>query len=39
VDDLNTKEERELKQNLAEVRDPKDPFMYDAIVVPTVQDA
>jgi arginine decarboxylase len=34
VDDLNTKEERELKQNLAEVRDPKDPFMYDAIVVP-----
>ncbi|MBK7288695.1 MAG: aminotransferase class I/II-fold pyridoxal phosphate-dependent enzyme [Flavobacteriales bacterium] len=39
VDDLNEKEEHELKANLAEVREPNDPFTYDAIVVPTVQDA
>ena len=39
VDDLNEKEERELKENLADVREPNDPFTYDVIVVPTVQDA
>ncbi|MCB0757137.1 MAG: aminotransferase class I/II-fold pyridoxal phosphate-dependent enzyme [Flavobacteriales bacterium] len=39
VDDLNEEEEQLLKENLAEVRDPADPFTYDAIVVPTVQDA
>ncbi len=39
VDDLSEKEERELKANLADVREPNDPFTYDVIVVPTVQDA
>lgn len=39
VDDLNEEEEQLLKENLAEVREPNDPFTYDAIVVPTVQDA
>lgn len=39
VDDLDEKEERDLKQRLAEVRSASDPFTYDMIVVPTVQDA
>jgi len=39
VDDLNEHEERDLKDRIAEVRDPSDPFTYDVIVVPTVQDA
>ncbi|MEO8734774.1 MAG: ornithine decarboxylase, partial [Flavobacteriales bacterium] len=39
VDDLNEHEERDLKERIAEVRDPSDPFTYDVVVVPTVQDA
>jgi arginine decarboxylase len=39
VDDLNDEEERALKDRIAEVRDPSDPFTYDVVVVPTVQDA
>ncbi|MBX2979436.1 MAG: aminotransferase class I/II-fold pyridoxal phosphate-dependent enzyme [Flavobacteriales bacterium] len=39
VDELDAAEEQDLKRRLAEARDPRDPFVYDAIVVPTVQDA
>ena len=39
VDELDEAEEQDLKRRLAEARDPRDPFVYDAIVVPTVQDA
>ncbi len=39
VDDLNDHEERDLKERIAEVRDPSDHFTYDVVVVPTVQDA
>lgn len=39
VDELDDAETRDLKRRLAEARDPRDPFVYDAIVVPTVQDA
>jgi len=39
VDELDPAEEQDLKRRLAEARDPRDPFVYDAIVVPTVQDA
>jgi arginine decarboxylase len=39
VDDLDAQEEMQLKRDLAEARDASDAFVYDAIVVPTVQDA
>ncbi len=39
VDELDTDEEAQLKQRLAEARDRSDAFTYDVIVVPTVQDA
>ncbi len=39
VDDLDDREERDLKVRLSEVRGAQDPFTYDAIVVPSVQDA
>jgi len=39
VDELDTHEERQLKERLAEARDRSDAFIYDVIVVPTVQDA
>ncbi|MCW5899696.1 MAG: aminotransferase class I/II-fold pyridoxal phosphate-dependent enzyme [Flavobacteriales bacterium] len=39
VDELDDAETQDLKRRLAEARDPHDPFVYDAIVVPTVQDA
>jgi arginine decarboxylase len=39
VDELDSDEERQLKERLAEARDRSDAFTYDVIVVPTVQDA
>ncbi len=39
VDDLNEIEETELKQKLFEIRDPKDKFIYQLVVVRTFQDA
>jgi arginine decarboxylase len=39
VDDLDEHEERDLKARLTDVRGTTDPFTYDVIVVPTVQDA
>ncbi|MBX2982545.1 MAG: aminotransferase class I/II-fold pyridoxal phosphate-dependent enzyme [Flavobacteriales bacterium] len=39
VDELDPQEEHTLKQRLGEARDRNDPFTYDVIVVPTVQDA
>ncbi|MBS1568238.1 MAG: ornithine decarboxylase, partial [Bacteroidetes bacterium] len=39
VDDLDAKGERDLKDRIAEMRSPTDPFTYDVILVPTVQDA
>lgn len=39
VDDLNSREEAALKHKLHRCRDKSDPFIYDALVVGTVQDA
>jgi arginine decarboxylase len=39
VDDLEEEEEAALKQKLQRIRDKNDSFVYDALVVRTVQDA
>ncbi len=39
VDDIDDVEEEALKRNLRKVRDKSDAFVYDALVVRTVQDA
>ena len=39
VDQLTTAQERTLRANLAEMRRPADPFIYEAVVVPSMEDA
>ncbi|MEQ9425422.1 MAG: aminotransferase class I/II-fold pyridoxal phosphate-dependent enzyme [Cyclobacteriaceae bacterium] len=39
VDNLNDSEEAELKQKLFDIRDPKDKFIYQLVVVRTFEDA
>jgi len=39
VDDLNPSEERELRQQLLDVRSVDDEFIYEVVVVPTFEDA
>jgi arginine decarboxylase len=39
VDDVNEHQERWLKQNMASMRRPDDAFTYEAVVVPSLQDA
>ncbi|MCV2873100.1 ornithine decarboxylase [Defluviimonas sp. WL0050] len=39
VDDLNEHQERWLKNNVARMRRFEDPFMYETVVVPSLEDA
>ncbi len=39
VDDVNEHQERWLKSNVARMRRPEDPFIYESVVVPSVEDA
>jgi len=39
VDDLNDQQERWLKSNIEAMRRPEDAFIYEAVVVPSLQDA
>ncbi|WP_138933867.1 aminotransferase class I/II-fold pyridoxal phosphate-dependent enzyme [Roseovarius arcticus] len=39
VDNLNEHQERWLKSNFQRMRRPEDPFHYEAVVVPSLQDA
>ncbi len=39
VDDVNDQQERWLKSNIARLRRPEDPFHYEAVVVPSLEDA
>ena len=39
VDLLTTAQERTLRANLAQMRRPEDPFIYEAVVVPSMEDA
>jgi len=39
VDDVSEQQERWLKQNIASMRRPDDAFIYESVVVPSVQDA
>lgn len=39
VDDINPKEQEELKEKLAKLRDPKDQFVYNPVVVKNFEDA
>ena len=39
VDDVNEHQERWLKANIARMRRPEDAFVYEAVVVPSLQDA
>ena len=39
VDDVNEQQDRWLKSNMSAMRRPEDAFSYEAVVVPSVQDA
>ncbi|SNR62257.1 aminotransferase class I/II-fold pyridoxal phosphate-dependent enzyme [Puniceibacterium sediminis] len=39
VDDVNEQQERWLKSNVTRMRRPEDPFQYEAVVVPSLEDA
>ncbi|MEM6371329.1 MAG: aminotransferase class I/II-fold pyridoxal phosphate-dependent enzyme [Pseudomonadota bacterium] len=39
VDNVNEQQERFLRNNLHRVRRPEDPFIYEAVVVPSLEDA
>ncbi len=39
VDNVNEQQERWLKNNVKSMRRPEDPFMYEAVVVPSLEDA
>ena len=39
VDNVNDHQERWLKSNVARMRRPEDPFHYEAVVVPSLEDA
>ncbi|WP_209425540.1 aminotransferase class I/II-fold pyridoxal phosphate-dependent enzyme [Pararhodobacter sp. SW119] len=39
VDDVNEQQERWLKANMTRMRRPEDPFIYEPVVVPSVEDA
>jgi len=39
VDALSQAQERTLRANLTEMRRPEDPFIYEAVVVPSMEDA
>ena len=39
VDDVNEHQERWLKNNVSRMRRPEDQFIYEAVVVPSVEDA
>jgi len=39
VDSVNDQQERWLKSNVARMRRPEDPFHYEAVVVPSLEDA
>jgi arginine decarboxylase len=39
VDSVNEHQERWLKNNVSRMRRPEDPFLYEAIVVPSLEDA
>jgi len=39
VDQLTAAQERTLRANLAQMRRPEDPFIYEAVVVPSMEDA
>ncbi|MFY0647847.1 ornithine decarboxylase [Sulfitobacter geojensis] len=39
VDNVNDQQERWLKSNVARMRRPEDPFHYEAVVVPSLEDA
>jgi len=39
VDNVNDQQERWLKSNVARMRRPEDPFNYEAVVVPSLEDA
>jgi len=39
VDSVNDQQERWLKNNVARMRRPEDPFTYEAVVVPSLEDA
>ncbi|UPH72737.1 aminotransferase class I/II-fold pyridoxal phosphate-dependent enzyme [Abyssibius alkaniclasticus] len=39
VDSVNEQQERWLKNNVARMRRPEDPFTYEAVVVPSLEDA
>jgi arginine decarboxylase len=39
VDDVNEHQERWLKANVTRMRRPEDPFIYEAVVVPSIEDA
>ena len=39
VDDVNEQQERWLRNNVARMRRSEDPFIYEAVVVPSVEDA
>ncbi len=39
VDSVNEQQERWLKSNVLRMRRPEDPFIYEAVVVPSIEDA
>ncbi len=39
VDDVSDHQERWLKDNVTRMRRPEDPFTYEAVVVPSLEDA
>ncbi len=39
VDNVNEQQERWLKSNVSRMRRPEDPFIYEAVVVPSIEDA
>ncbi|SLN51222.1 Lysine decarboxylase, inducible [Roseivivax jejudonensis] len=39
VDQVNEHQERWLKSNVARMRRPEDPFLYESVVVPSLEDA
>ncbi len=39
VDNVNDQQERWLKSNVLRMRRPEDPFIYEAVVVPSIEDA
>ncbi len=39
VDDVNEQQERWLKSNVTRMRRAEDPFIYEAVVVPSIEDA